>query len=249
MGNRKYSYSSRMKRALIVDDEAPARKELRQLLAVHPEIKIVGEAAGVKEARALFRDLRPDLVFLDVQMPKKDGFSLLPELQPVPDIIFITAYDCFAVKAFEVNAVDFLVKPIRADRLALALSRLVHPVERKPKPILKNDPVFLYSDLELRVVPATEITHIEAEENYSRVHTTTRPSILVRRKMSEWTKLLPPDVFLRPYRSLIVNRQAVKSIVPHPCDHAIVTFSSGNSWVELGRGASRRLRRALREMA
>ncbi len=159
-------YFASPRRALIVDDEAPARELLSILLASHPEVRIVGKAASVSEASAQFQALTPDLIFLDVQMPKKDGFSLLPELSPLPDIIFVTAYDNFAVKAFEVNAVDYLVKPIREDRLALALMRLFTPAERKAKPYTQDDRIFLYTDQELRVVVAQEITLIEAEGNY-----------------------------------------------------------------------------------
>lgn len=122
------------RRALIVEDEEDAREFLRGLLKCHPEVEVVGEAENVTEAIAKFNTLKPDLVFLDVQMPKRDGFSLLPELRPAPDIIFATAFDTFAVKAFEVNAADFLLKPISADRLALALSRLDSRTPRKAKP-------------------------------------------------------------------------------------------------------------------
>ncbi|HRJ72707.1 MAG TPA: response regulator, partial [Terrimicrobiaceae bacterium] len=104
---------------MIVEDEEDAREFLRSLLKAHPEVQIVGEAENVTEAIAKFKALKPDLIFLDVQMPKRDGFSLLPELRPAPDVIFATAFDTFAVKAFEVNAADFLLKPISADRLAL----------------------------------------------------------------------------------------------------------------------------------
>lgn len=110
------------RRALMVEDEDDAREYLRGLLKAHPDVEIVGEAENVTEAIGKFKELKPDLIFLDVQMPKRDGFSLLPELRPAPDIIFVTAYDTFAVKAFEVNAVDFLLKPISAERLALALA-------------------------------------------------------------------------------------------------------------------------------
>lgn len=177
-----------LRRALIVDDEDDARASLRQLLASHPEVEIVGEAGDVPEALRLFRSLNPNLIFLDVQMPKRDGFALLPELQPLPDIIFVTAYDCFAVKAFEVNAVDFLVKPIHPERLEVSLARLVRPVRRNAKPFTRDDSVFLYSDHELRVVAVTDVLHIRAYQNYGRVQTAHGKPILVRRKMREWKR-------------------------------------------------------------
>jgi len=118
-------------RALIVDDEAPARELLRALLASHRNVEVVGEANCIAAAASLYTDLRPEIVFLDVQMPNGDGFSLLPKLRPMPAVIFVTAYEKFAVRAFEVNAVDYLLKPFRPERLADALQRIVH----SPKPV------------------------------------------------------------------------------------------------------------------
>lgn len=236
------------KRALIVDDEAPARGFLRTLLAAHPEIQVVGEARNVTEAIEQFRTLRPDLIFLDIQMPKRDGFSLLPELIPVPDIIFVTAYDHFAVKAFEINAVDFLSKPVSADRLAIALTRLTDPVKRKAGPFKPDDCVFLHASREVCVVIAKDISFIEAYHNYSKVHLVHRKPIFMRRTMSEWSKMLPEEIFFRPYRSLIVNCQAITDIIPKPKEHSSVHFTGGQGSVELGRGASRKLRRKLHEL-
>jgi two-component system LytT family response regulator len=234
-----------IRRALIVDDEAPAREFLRALLSAHPEVQIVGEAANVTEAIAQYHALQPDLIFLDVQMPKQDGFSLLPELRPVPEIIFVTAYDCFAVKAFEVNAVDYLVKPIREDRLALALMRLFSSGERQAKPFTQNDRIFLYSDLELRVVMPNDITHIEAEGNYSRVHFIGKESLFIRRKMSEWEALLPRDLFARVDRSLLINLQSVSKVRSLPEHQTQVHLMGAKALLELGRMASSRLKKAL----
>lgn len=233
------------RRALIVEDNDDAREFLVGLLRFHPEVEVVGEAANVPDAIAQFKAHRPNLIFLDVQLPKRDGFSLLPELRPVPDIIFTTAYDTFAVKAFEVNAVDFLLKPICADRLALSLSRLDRRAARKAGPFAHDDRVFLYSDLEMRVVLATDITHIEAVQNYSRVHLTEHEPMLVRRTMGEWKRLLPDKYFLRVNRSFLINLYAVKEIIPLPNHHSTVTFGGGRSTIELSRIPSRRLRKGI----
>jgi len=233
------------RRALIVEDEDDAREFLRGMLKAHPDIEIVGEAENLTEAIAQFNALKPDLIFLDVQMPKRDGFSLLPELRPVPDIIFVTAFDAFAVKAFEVNAVDFLLKPIGADRLALALDRLARRAPRKARPFAHDDRVFLYSDLEVRVVLATDITHIEAEQNYCRVHLANHEPMLVRRTMGEWKRLLPAKYFLRVNRSTLINLYAVRDIVPLPSHHTIVSFVGERGTIELSRLPSRRLRKGV----
>ena len=111
-------------RTLIVDSEAPARELLQDMLSAHRNVRVVGEANSAPTALSLYDDLHPDLVFMDVKMPKGDGFALLPKLKPLPAIIFVTACDEFAVKAFEVDAVDYLLKPVRAERLANALQRV-----------------------------------------------------------------------------------------------------------------------------
>jgi two-component system LytT family response regulator len=232
-------------RALIVDDEDDARAKLRKLLASHPEVEIVGEADSVTEAISRFHAHRPNLIFLDVQMPKRDGFSLLPELRPLPEIVFVTAYDVFAVKAFEVNAADFLLKPIQPDRLALALARLTRRAPRKAKPFAHDDRVFLYSDQEMRVVLATDISHIAAEQNYCRVHLANHEPMLVRRTMTEWKRLLPKKYFLRVNRSTLINLYAVEEILPLPNHHTTVSFVGGGSTIELSRIPSRRLRKGV----
>ena len=111
-------------RALIVDDERLARKELMKLLEDHPMIEVVGEAMNAEEATQMVNELNPDLLFLDIQMPGKTGFQLLEELDSVPLVVFTTAYDEFALKAFEVNALDYLLKPIQPERLSEAISKL-----------------------------------------------------------------------------------------------------------------------------
>lgn len=232
---------------MLVDDEASARKDLRQLLLDHPHIEIVGEAKNVSEAVEIYRTREPDLIFLDVQMPRRDGFSLLPELRQVPDVIFITGYDAFAVKAFEVNAVDYLIKPVVPERLALALAKIDSGAKRKQKRLAPHEFIILHNEVDVRVVLLTDITHIDAEGNYSKVHLANREPILMRRKMTDWMKILPSTVFQRVYRSLIINPNTVKDLKPLAYDHSLVTFSGDNSRIELGRGASRRLRRALQK--
>lgn len=235
-------------RVLIVDDEAAARKDLRELLSAYSEIHVVAEADCVSDAITQYRQFSPDLIFLDVQMPKRDGFSLLPELRPVPKIIFTTAYDCFAVKAFEVNAVDFLVKPISPERLELALGRLGQPSMGRAKPFQRDDYVFLSSDQELRVVSMGTITHIEADQNYSTVHSGGRKSLMVRRSMQEWTRLLPGESFLRVNRSVIVNLLAIREMTFLSLNRISVHFRDSSDALEIGRLSARRLRKAVKAL-
>ena len=174
-------------RALIVDSEAPARELLQDMLATHRNVRVVGEANSAPTAVSLYEDLHPNLVFMDVQMPKGDGFSLLPKLQPLPAIIFVTACDQFAVRAFEVDAVDYLLKPVRPERLANALQRVVH--SQKPahaERLSYDDKILLDSEGEMRVVFIAEISGIVAEGNYTRVHLADGSSSFVRRGISQW---------------------------------------------------------------
>ena len=238
------------RRVLIVDDEGPARKVLRKLLAAHPEISVVAEAGSVIDAVRLFYETHPDLVFLDVQMPKRNGFSLLPELTPVPDIIFVTAHDHHAVKAFEVNAMDFLVKPIHPERLELSLLRLANPSKRrKALPFPRESPIFLYADREMRAVTPMEILLIEALHNHTKIHLSTHQPATMLRRISEWNRLLPTEIFRKLDRSTIINFLAIKNVVRLPNHHVEVYFRDSAKVVELGLFASRRLRKLMRESA
>lgn len=235
-------------RAIIVDDEVPAREVLQELLLQHPNVKVIAEAGTVAIATSLCRELHPNLIFLDVQMRDGEGFDLLPKLDPIPAIIFVTAYDRFAVRAFEVNAVDYLIKPIHPERLAHALQRII----RQPPPVcakalMEDDKTFLRSDTKLRAAFVTEISGIEAQENYSLVRLADGDSILMRRGMAEWEEILPPSLFLRPHRSLIINIQAVKKITMDGRDDLDVEIAGFSTPVRLGRRSAAKLRQALAE--
>jgi two-component system LytT family response regulator len=151
-------------KALIIDDERLARLELRRLLAEHPEIEIVGEAATGEEALALIPRLAPDLLFLDIQMPGMTGFDLLEHVEDLPQVIFTTAYDEYAIKAFEVNALDYLLKPIPPARLAGALAK-VRPRSGKPR----LEQVFVREGERCWIVRMADIFLLESEGNYTRV--------------------------------------------------------------------------------
>lgn len=235
-------------RAIIVDDEPPARRALLDLLEQHRHVSVIGEANCLSSAIELCRDLRPNLVFLDIHLGTESGFSLLPKLDPIPAVIFVTAYEEFAVRAFEVNAVDYLLKPVLPERLAHALERIVHtPQSAYAEKLLESDMIYLQSTGGLRMVFLTEIGGIEADQNYSIVRLKDGPSMMIRRGMSDWEKLLPKQLFFRPHRSLIVNVHAVRRLsmkANHEVDVEIMGFSEP---AHLGRRAGARLRKALRE--
>jgi len=183
-------------RAVIVDDERLARTQLRALLARHENIDVVGEADSVDSAAAAIDKLRPDVVFLDIQMPGRDGFELLDRI--AGSVIFVTAYDQFAVRAFEARALDYLLKPVSAARLAQALERLDSKAE------------FVFIDQ--RVVKLDTIQWIRAAGAYSEVFTADGRSTLAGRGMKSWQLRLPRDRFVRVHRSAIVNLQHVERI-------------------------------------
>ncbi|WP_338758468.1 LytTR family DNA-binding domain-containing protein [Massilia sp. METH4] len=194
-----------MMRILIVDDERLARAELRRLLAAHPDIEIVGEAANAEQAIAQVAALRPDLMLLDVQMPGASGFDLLQALDSTPEVIFTTAFDRYALQAFEVNALDYLQKPIRADRLAHALQRAAARLGL-PQPGMPAAPRKLFiRDGDRCWFPALDnIRLFESEGNYTRVYfDDVRP--LVLRSLTHLEERLDPASFLRASRRHIVN--------------------------------------------
>jgi two-component system LytT family response regulator len=242
-----------MLRTLLVDDEPPARDLLRRLLAPHADtIEIVGEARSVADAAEQCARLRPDLLFLDIQMPRAEGFALLPLLTPpLPAIVFVTAYDAFAVRAFEVNAVDYLLKPVAPERLARAIARIVAPALPRateapaPTTLQPADTLLLRSDTVLRSARVDALTCIEAEENYTRVHLADAPPMLLRRTMAEWEKMLPPALFIRIERSLLVNVAAVRELTVVSRDVAHAHLAGRASPLTLARRASLRLREAL----
>jgi two-component system, LytTR family, response regulator len=234
-------------RALIVDDEASAREHLVQLLECHYNMKVVGEANSAAHAAVLCSDLQPNLIFLDVQMPGGDGFSLLSKLDPLPAIIFVSGYDEYAVRAFEVNAVDYLIKPVNPQRLADALQRIIHaPPQTERKPFLPDDRIFLRDGKRVRVVYVSQISGIKAEENYTDVLIADGSTVFIRRAISEWDELLPKPPFFTAHRSLIVNLQAVSDLVLETRAEVHFKLEGHPSPFRLGQRSAARLRKALR---
>lgn len=216
-------------RVLIVDDEALARSRLRRLLGAHVEVEIVGEAADGKEALAQIRVCAPDLVFLDVQMPELDGFEMLEALKdrPLPVIVFVTAHDKFALRAFEVHAVDYLLKPFDRDRFDSALRHAIEQVRtrhrgddserqaaalaelRTPSKVLER--LAVKSGTEIRWVSLDEIDWIGSADNYVELHIQNR-SCLLRDTLNALEERLPKGKFVRISRSSMVNPQRVRSL-------------------------------------
>jgi two-component system LytT family response regulator len=224
--------------ALIVDDERLARLELRRLLAAHPEIEIVGEARNAEEALELIPKLAPDLLFLDIQMPGMTGFDLLERLEDLPQVIFTTAYDAYAIRAFEVNALDYLLKPIDPKRLAAALSKV-----RPPAQPGRLEQVFLRDGDRCWVVRLPDIFLLESEGNYTRVwFGAERP--LIRRSLNALENQLDAAMFFRAGRKEIINLKWIDKVNIGVNGGLVVTLRGGRT-VEMSRRQSTRLREIL----
>lgn len=207
-------------RALIVDDERLARKELMKLLEDHPMIEVVGEAANADEAVQMVNDLNPDLLFLDIQMPGKTGFQLLEMLDSVPLVVFTTAYDEFALKAFEVNALDYLLKPIHPERLSETVSKLSEKERAKTiaehgpeKKLGLNDQVFVKDGDRCWFVSLSNVRLFESDGNYIKVYfDANRP--MIHKSLNALDEKLDERAFFRASRKHIVNLSWVEGIEP-----------------------------------
>jgi two-component system LytT family response regulator len=211
------------KTAIIIDDERLARNELKKLLADYPEVEVIGEAANVDEAIKLIEELMPDLIFLDIQMPAKTGFDLLAELDTVPSVIFTTAHDEYALKAFEVNALDYLLKPIDPKRLADAIQKLIVIDEREEATnesrtenrsfLSDNDQVFVKDGEKCWFVKLSEIRLFESVGNYARVFFGPNKPLILK-SLNSLEERLDPKTFFRANRKHIVNLRMIEKVEP-----------------------------------
>src|SRR5882724_12304557 len=201
-------------RAAIIEDEPLARRELRRLLEPHPSVEIVGEAANIEEAKKLIEATTPDLLFLDIHMPGGTGFDLLEQLESVPAVIFTTAYDEHAVRAFEIDAIDYLLKPIEPERLAEALSRMqTLTAERANKRSSENllEQIFVRDGPRCWFVPLREVHLISSEGNYVRLHwKQVKP--LFGKSLVSLEQRLDAKLFFRANRQQIINLEFVEEV-------------------------------------
>jgi two-component system LytT family response regulator len=205
-------------RALLLDDERLARKQLRSLLAEFQQIAIVAEAASVPEGLRALETHRPDVVFLDIQMPAQSGFAFLEKAQQPFSTIFVTAHDRFAVRAFEVNGLDYLLKPVESERLAKAIGRLSQRNEPPPvgAPLEASDYLFVTSGTAARFIQIKRIQCVSAAGPYSEVFADDGSKWMLLRSMKEWQARLPRTQFVRIHRSTLVNLDFVERIEPLP---------------------------------
>ncbi len=264
--------TSRPIRAVLVDDEPLARKRLRALLGTHRRVEIVGEAANGEEACRMIEALKPDLVFLDIQMPGMSGFDVLAQLQPRPRIIFVTAHDEFAVKAFDEQALDYLLKPVEPERLARALARITDapatdaasgaasgaaseaaPIDARldrllasigqSKPVLRRIPV--RRGPRIALVEVSSAAFFRAEDKYTVLYTGDAEHV-IDRTIDELEQSLDPEQFLRIHRAAIVNVSFVQELTAVEGGRFLVALSDArNTRLYASRSGAKTLRERL----
>jgi len=206
-------------KTIIVDDEPLARQELRRLLNPYHHIVISGEAGNAEDAANLIREINPDLVFLDIDLGIKSGFDLLESLDAVFKTIFVTAYDEHAIRAFEINALDYLLKPVHPDRLLKAISKLELP-DSLPKRdcVIATDKILVKRNNRQILVPVNSISIIEANGDYTKVYVKDEYTGMVHQTLKSWEIILPSGMFQRIHRSYIINISVFNQIIKTPCD-------------------------------
>lgn len=230
--------------ALVVDDSRLARNELKRLLKEFDHIHVIGEAANADEAKAFIEEKKPDLVFLDIQMPGKNGFELLEDLEEVPDVIFTTAYDEYAIKAFEYNALDYLQKPIQKDRLAGALNKIEEKKEvsqiSEEDLMTENHQVFVKDGEKCWFVQLSRVRIFEVEGNYTKIYFDDfKP--MIPRTLNYLESRLDPKTFFRANRQQIINLKWVEKIEPW-FSGSIKIYLKGGHDVDVSRRQTQRFK-------
>ena len=231
-------------RTLIVDDEELARERLSQLLAKQPEIELIGECADGRHAVEVIQKEKPDLIFLDIQMPELDGFAVLEAInaERMPVIVFVTAHDKFALRAFEVHAVDYLLKPFDRERFESALRRALEQVKHREDPARSEAQAAVLTEMQMPakpverlaiksggriiIVKTADIAWIEAAHNYVEIHQD-QQSHMLRGNIGAMEERLPPEKFVRISRSVIVNVDRVRELQPLFHGEYTVTLQNG----------------------
>ena len=192
-------------RSLIIDDERGARQELARMLKSYPQVTVLGEAANADEAEQLIRLLKPDLIFLDIQMPGRTGFDLLETLVHVPQVIFVTAFDSYAVKAFEVSAMDYLMKPVREERFKSAMDKTIEKIG------VNDAAVFVKDRSKYHLIKWKDVHLIESVDNYARLFFR-QEQVLLKTSLNKLEKNPDCERFFRAGRSILFNLDYISSI-------------------------------------
>jgi two-component system, LytTR family, response regulator len=229
--------SGSMIRAMIVDDEELARAVLKELLARHHDIEIVSECGNGFDAVKRFAETQPDLLFLDVQMPKLDGFEVLELIDSNVAVIFVTAYDVYAMRAFDVHAVDYLLKPVAPERFEAALERVKQRLQKELPPVadLKSaarapgsslERVVIKDGARIHIVPLSKIDYFEAQDDYIGIHTEGK-TYLKQQTLAKLESMLDPERFIRIHRSYVINVEKIARLEPYGKDSRVAVLTDG----------------------
>jgi two-component system, LytTR family, response regulator len=240
---------------LLVDDEAPARALLREMLSAEPGVRIVGECANGLEAVKAAGDLKPHAVFLDIEMPKLDGFEVLELIDPAIAVVFVTAYDSHALRAFEVHAVDYVLKPYRAERLREALQRARGRLGQRPEPAVVAQAARPAGEYARRVVvrdggrvhliPAERLDYAQAQDDYVELHSEGK-TYLKTQTLGSLEASLDPALFVRVHRSFLVRLDRIRSIELYAKNSRVAVLVDGTQ-VPISREGHARLQELLGE--
>jgi len=225
-----------MLRVLIVDDEAPARRYLRRLLEATADIEVTGEASTIEQAHGLIRAHAPDALFLDIELTSGTGFDLLSSLESAPAVVFVTAHNDYATRAFDVAAVDYLLKPVSPDRLAQTVARL------RPR---ATGYVPMKTKAGTKLIKVEALTLVQAQGDYVRLCSAANDNELMHITLKRLAAHLPSPPFCALSRSIIINLEHISQLSPLSGAQTEVTFNNGVAPIVLGRVASLRLRRAV----
>jgi len=207
-------------RVIIIDDERLARDELKRAIANYPDLEVIAEAANARDAAVLIEKHRPELIFLDIQMPERSGFDLLEMLDHIPEVVFVTAFDQYAVKAFEADALDYLVKPVRDERFARVIEKIrngINPAARQ---------LFVKDGNKCHFIKLSDVFLIESMDNYARIYFGDKKTYL-KRSLNQLESALDAGVFFRINRSQIININFIGEIHQLPKGKLNITLKTG----------------------
>jgi two-component system, LytTR family, response regulator len=233
-------------KAIIVDDERLARVNLKKLLVQHPEVEIVGEAGSCQDAVEMINMFNPGLIFLDIQLSGETGFDLLEKIDNAVKIIFVTAYDEYAIRAFEVNAIDYLLKPVNPERLKVSIDRVIireKTQKKEPGNYEYSDSIFVrLNNYASRFIKISSIAFIEPVGNYSKIKTSDGKHCLVLKTLKQWQEELPDNHFVRIHRSSIINIEHVERIEKISNSHQKAYLKNLPEPLEVSRRYAKRLK-------
>ena len=235
-----------MLRVAVIDDERLARQAIRQLLAAHPSLQLVGEADSKDSALALIRQEKPDGVFVDIRLPGGTGFELIQSLDAPPKVVMVTAHAEHALQAFDIEAIDYLLKPVRPSRFAQAVKRLQAAcasgaaAQREPR-LSPEDHICIRTPQRTVTVPVRDLILLKAESDFTRIFLKSSPPLLICALLGQYEKLLPSPPFTRLDRSLILNLQSTLNLKRKSRDEACLILEGVQEEFPLGRTAQMRL--------